>query len=101
MVVLKSIDPVSLGKVYAVIAAIFGLIYGIIIALVVVVAGASAAAMGMAHPFGGLAIGIIAILCIIGIPILAAVGGFIGAVIGAWIYNFVASKIGGVKIDLK
>jgi hypothetical protein len=34
------------------------------------------------------------------LPIIYAIFGFIFTAIGAWVYNWVASKIGGVEFDL-
>jgi len=92
---IKHIDPMSFGKIYAVIMAIVGFIYGIIIV------GLIAPLMAV---YGGAAsVGMMAGLGIIGIVlmvILFAILGFIAGVIGAWIYNIVASRIGGIRIEL-
>jgi len=40
---------------------------------------------------------LMAILALILLPIIYAIFGYIAIAIGAWIYNFVASKTGGVE----
>lgn len=88
MVELKYIHPMSLAKIVAVIYAIVGFIAGIVIALFGVASlGIFGAAFGIAS--------------IIIFPILYAILGFICGAIGALLYNFVAKRIGGVKLVLR
>jgi len=85
---LKSVDPMSLGKMFAVIMAVFGFFAGIGVAV-----GVSSALGPVPGIFGGVA-------SIIVRPIVFAIMGFIIGVIEAFVYNIVAKKIGGVKLDL-
>jgi len=84
---LKSIEPVSLGKIFAVIMAVFGFFAGIAVAI-----GLSST-LGIPGVFGGVA-------SIIVMPIVFGILGFIIGVIEAFVYNVVAKKFGGVMLDL-
>ena len=84
---LKSIEPVSLGKILAVIMAVFGFFAGIAVA-----AGLSST-MGIPGVFGGVA-------SIIIMPIVFAIMGFVIGIIEAFVYNVVAKRFGGVMLDL-
>lgn len=87
---LNRIDPLSIARVYAICGAIVGFVIGLIISIVSIFASA------FAGPFA-----LVGIAAIIIVPLLAAIGGFIFIYIVALIYNYVASKIGGVVIMLK
>jgi hypothetical protein len=84
---LKAIEPVSLGKIMAVILAVFGFFAGIAAAV-----GLSST-LGVPGAFGGVA-------AIIVMPIVFAIMGFVIGVIEAFVYNIVAKKFGGVMLDL-
>ncbi len=85
---LKSIEPISAGRIAAAGGAIVGLIAGIIFLIVSAASGSAGLVL-----FG---IGAIVLF-----TILFAIGFFIFIVIEAWLYNFIASKIGGVVIYFK
>jgi hypothetical protein len=93
---LKAIDVMSMATVSAVIAAIWGFVAGVLMAL----------GMGMASSFGAMA-GMEAVpmygfgaAAIVIFPIIYAIVGFVAGAITAFIYNIVAQKVGGVKLDL-
>ena len=89
------IDPVSVGKVYAVTLAAIILIFGIPIAIIVGLFSM------LVSPIAGITalVGII-IFAVILAAVYAAMGFIFGA-LGAFIYNVAAGKVGGVKIDLE
>jgi len=89
---LKRLGVLSVGKVFSIIYAVFGLIGGILIALVGPLAAAGATTPGLAG---------LGFLAIIVLPIIYAIGGFIGGVIVAALYNLVAGKIGGIEFETK
>jgi hypothetical protein len=94
---LKAIDPVSLGKLMAIVNAIIGLIVGIIFALFAsIFLAAIPTGVGVPYllPF---ALGAFAVIAF---PILFAIAGFIWGVVVAFLYNVVAKRFGGVKLDL-
>ena len=92
---IKRIDPVSIGKIYGLSLAFFGLIIGGIISLTTMVAGASGAfgsGLGlMSGVFGGAAV--------IAVPLFYGVMGFLVGIVGGAIYNVIASMIGGIKVE--
>ena len=94
MMILKKVGVMSVAKIFGVVLAIIGLIEGILFAafgtMIGSITGATSAAM-----FGGF--GFVAIIIF---PIISAISGFIGGAIGAALYNLVASKIGGIEIEL-
>jgi len=87
---LKAIDPMSLGKMLAVIWAVMGFLMGLI-------GAAFSPFMAMWSPVGAAALGLLAIIVL---PIVFAIVGFISGIIVAFIYNVVAKKFGGVMLDL-
>lgn len=98
-----SVIPVSLmlSLVYTIITFLIMLIVAPLMALVL--QGAALAAISTSASVTGLeglgALGIIGIIImIIGIPILVLVATFISTAIMALVYNFLAPKIGGVKL---
>jgi hypothetical protein len=88
--VLHRIGPLSAAKVVAVLYAIFGLIVGAVFS----VAALFRAAGGGIAPLWGVA-------AVVVFPVLYALGGFIGALITAWLYNVVAGAVGGIELDLR
>jgi hypothetical protein len=95
---LKHINVLSFGKVMAVIGAIIGLIVGILFAAQALVLGGMIGGLGL--PGGGLIVGL-GVASIVIFPIVYAIVSFIGGIIFAVIYNFVASKVGPIKITLE
>ena len=84
---IKRIVPLSVGRVSAVIGAVVGAIAGLILAMVTTV------------------VGVVIIVWfwfvqIIGMSLICAIGAFVGGVIYAAIYNVVAGRVGGIKIEL-
>jgi len=96
---IKSIDPGSVAKV----AGLFGVIWGLLVGIFLLILGTTATRF-MGRFFMGfetlfpLVIGVAAIIAL---PILYGITGFIAGYIVSYVYNFVAKKVGGVKIDLK
>jgi hypothetical protein len=84
---LKAIEPVSLGKIFGVVMAVFGFFVGIAVAI-----GLSST-LGVPGVFGGVA-------SIVVVPIVFGILGFIIGVIEAFVYNVVAKRFGGVMLDL-
>ncbi len=84
---IKKVDVLSLAKVVGLIYAMFGLLA----ALLLTIAGGMSGMMGVALPtsYG-----------IILIPVFYGISGFIAGAFGGMVYNFVAKKIGGIKINI-
>lgn len=89
---LKKIGVVSLASTFAVINAVFGLL----LAIITVITANFPEYVGQADVvFSMLNYWIILVY-----PLIYAIAGFVTGVMGAWIYNLLAKKTGGVKIDL-
>jgi len=93
--VIKNINPLSYAKITALIGAAMGVLIGALTSLFAV--------FGFA--FGGRDGGFMALLfgvgAIIVLPIFYGVCAFIGALIGAIVYNFAAGIVGGVEIEVQ
>ena len=96
MKTLKKIDPMSAAKM----AAVLGAIFGLVAAVATLIVPSLEDSMGRFYanyqaylPLGG-------ILNIVILPIAYGITMFIAAFIGSYVYNFIAGKIGGVKVDL-
>lgn len=87
----KSFDVVSVGKIFAAIWAIIGFLYGLVFALFASMFAGMPGVGGMAVGFG--------IAAIIILPIVFAFIGFVAGVIGAFIYNIVAARVGGIVVN--
>jgi hypothetical protein len=99
---IKRIGPLSCAKIAGVTYAALGLLVGGLFSLV---AGMGLALAGAQQnldaktmpPMFGAFMGVGAIIVF---PILYGIIGFIFALIGAWIYNLLASWIGGIEVDI-
>lgn len=87
---LNRIDPSSMAKIYAVCGLIVGFVIGLVISIVSVFASV------FAGPYA-----LVGIAAVVIVPLLFAVCGFIFIYIVALLYNYIATKIGGVAIWLK
>ena len=87
---IKAIDIMSLAKMSAILSAIAGFIFGIF----------AAAGLSMMAPTAGIPGFGFGILAIVAFPILYGIVGLICGAIVAIVYNLVAEKIGGIKIDI-
>lgn len=95
MTTLKRISPLSLGKVSAIIYAIFGLIAGIFITIFFLVG------ISVAKPESAFFLPVLGAASIIILPIFYGIIGFVAGVVGAFIYNLIARWIGGIEVTLK
>jgi hypothetical protein len=96
MIRIKRIGVLSLGKIFGILYALMGLIFGAIITLVslfAAVAFSKYQAMGL----GGLFFGIGSVIVL---PIFYGVMGCVSGVITAFLYNLVASWVGGVEVEV-
>jgi hypothetical protein len=94
---IRAIPPMPFAVMIGAISAVIGLIVGILYAIV------GAAIMSMLSSAGtGVDLGAIGILfgvgAIIVMPIVGFIGGLIEGLIIAVIYNFLAPRIGGIKL---
>jgi ABC-type Co2+ transport system permease subunit len=83
---IKRISPVQLGKLLAAVYALFSVIFVPFLLIAVLTA-----------PEGR---GLSLVFCIV-MPIIYIVLGFIGGIIGAFIYNIAAGWVGGIEIEIE
>lgn len=96
MQTLRRIDLMSIGKIYAVLGAIYGLIAMLIVDVIFAAFGTTLFPAALGGALGG--------ALLIGLPIVGIIGGlilgFVFSAIGAAIYNVIAEAIGGVKFNI-
>jgi len=97
MKTIKRIDPMSAAKVSAAV----GIIMGLVLAVMSLLFSGFAQMQGMMGMVGTPFATATGIFAIVALPIAYAVVGFVSGFVWSVIYNFVADKIGGVKVDLK
>lgn len=88
MQVVERIGVLSVGKISAVIGVVFG-----------VIAGAIVAAFGEATG-GPILGGVHWLVDLVGLTVIYVVGGFVGGVLFAVLYNIAAKLVGGVRLEL-
>ena len=84
MTTVRRVGVLSVGKItlvtYGLVAGVFGVLFALI----------------TAFTEGPL----VALMVLIGAPIVYGIGGFLTGIFGAWLYNLVAGWVGGIKIEL-
>ena len=84
MTTVRRVGVLSVGKItlvtYGLVAGVFGVLFALI----------------TAFTEGPL----VALMVLIGTPIVYGIGGFLTGIFGAWLYNLVAGWVGGIKIEL-
>lgn len=83
------------------VAAIAGIIWGIVVGVLMLLNIGVETYMGRLYRGYHTIDVLVSLPEIISLPVAYGVTGFIAAYIGALLYNFVAKKFGGVKVDLK
>jgi hypothetical protein len=93
---IKKVDPVSLAKVWGVLYAIVGLLIGLLFAAF------GSIIRELSPDEGGSAIGnLFGTMSLFFFPIFYGVIGLIAGIIGGFLYNWIASLVGGIQIELK
>jgi hypothetical protein len=99
--IIKRVGPSSCAKIAGAIYAALGLLFGVLFSLIalpgIILSGAQ---RGLLNPTSPLIAGVIGVGAIVVFPIFYGLIGFVFAWIGAWLYNLVASKVGGIEIDV-
>ena len=107
---LKRIDPVSTGKLVGLFMAIIGFFIGLFFTAMSVIF--TAVLPQLLSQFGSAEManmpvqgflpyaGLFGAVAIVAFPIMYGIFGFIWGAVGAGIYNLLASRIGGIQIDL-
>jgi len=91
--VIERVGPLSVGKLLGCLYALLGLIIGGFISLFALAGAAIGGGMQ------GASAALFGVGAVILLPILYGVFGFIGGIIGAALYNLVASLVGGIEIE--
>jgi hypothetical protein len=94
---LKKVDPMSAARM----AAIAGIIWGLAVGVLMILNVGAEMYMGRLYRGYHTIIPSIGVPEIIALPIAYGITGYIGAYIGALLYNLVAKQFGGIKVDLK
>lgn len=97
MAVVRRIGVLSLAKITGMLYAILGLVIGACFSLVSMLGSAFAPKEA---GFGGMGM-MLGVGAIVVLPIVYGLIGFISSLIGAAIYNMLASWVGGVEVDLQ
>lgn len=98
---LRSIAAVSVAKVLAIMYGILGLLIGACVSLFFLFFALVGPSAGLPPEVGGGAMSIVfGIGSIVFFPIFYAVIGAIGGLIAAALYNFIASRVGGIEIEI-
>lgn len=93
MKTIKRLDVLSVAKLHGAVLALFALIVGLVFTLFAGLFGSLVDAPGFGIVSGlGMTIGGV---------VLYGIMGFISGAVGAFFYNVVAKKIGGIKIELE
>jgi|SRR5271157_5891684 len=93
MVRLRSVGVLSVAKIYGVIHMAIGILFGVFFVLIGMV--------GLAAP-GRQKIGMVGILVLAALsPFIYGALGFVVGAVGALLYNWIASAIGGIEMELE
>ncbi len=94
MVRLRSVDVMSCAKIYAILHMAIGILVGLFLVLIGLVGFAAAPG----HPkFGMVGMLVVAALS----PFVYGIFGFVFGAIGALLYNWIASAVGGIQMELE
>lgn len=92
--VIKRVGPVSCGKIAGILYGIIGLVVGTVISIVAMTGGFASSTGGPGGPMIGVG-------AIVAVPMLYGGLGAIAAIIFAALYNFLASIVGGIEVDIE
>jgi hypothetical protein len=96
--VIKRVGPVSVAKNVGILYALLGLVVGLIFSLISLAGGFAASDES---GFGAGVGAMLGVGAVIAFPIFYACMGFIGALIGAALYNLAAGMVGGVEVEVE
>jgi hypothetical protein len=96
--VVKRIGPMSMAKMQGAMGVLIGLLLGICFAAFASLGSAIASSASEGNSLGMFS-AIFGVGAIIILPIMYGIFGFIGGLIGAVLYNWVAGMVGGIEIE--
>ncbi len=96
--IIRRINPLSVGKIAGVLYAVIGFIMGVIVALAGMIgfAGSAVNSDSTAGMVPGMLLGVGAVVFL---PLLYGALGFVMTAFMAWLYNLIAGVVGGIEID--
>ena len=96
--IIRRIAPLSCAKIAGIVYAALGLVFGALVSIFSVLGSAFSAHQARpVPPVFGLLFGVGSIIIL---PIFYGVLGFVSAYAVAWLYNLLASRIGGIELDI-
>lgn len=98
--VLRRIGALSCAKLMGMLYALLGLIVGVFVSLFGLLGMAAGLAGGREGAPGAAMGALFGVGAIIFMPIVYGLIGFIGGLLMAWLYNFVARLAGGIELEL-
>ena len=96
--IIKRVDVWSLAQIVAAIYGVFGLIAGIFFSLAAFVGYGVSEEVAKSASWLGPFFGVAAILAL---PVAYAIMGYLGGLIGAWVFNNVCQSMGGLKVEVE
>lgn len=99
---IKRVDPISCARIVGALYAVLGLLLGAMLSVFAIVVAVLPDTQGAlsANPMAALVGPVMAAAAIVVCPIVYGAMGCVFSLIAAWSYNFAASKIGGVRIEV-
>jgi hypothetical protein len=94
--VIKRIRPISFAKIAGTLYTVMGLVLGGVFSL-----SALAGVFGATQETATFPMMFFGAAAIVVLPVLYGCLGFVGALIGAWLYNVFAGWVGGIELDLQ
>ena len=94
---IKSIDPLSCGKVMAIFHAALGLLGGGMMALI----SLAGSAIGQGQGVNQIPMAAMGVASIIFFPLVYGIMGFVIGAVSALLYNLVAMLVGGIRIEFE
>ena len=94
---IKKIDSISLAKIYGLSMAILGLVIGVVLGFILFFVSSFVGTDRSFAPFLAPGMGILGFIFM---PVLYGILGFFVSGLSGFIYNFLASWVGGIKIEL-
>ncbi len=99
--IIKRFGPLSCAKIASAVYAVLGLFVGACMSIVALLGAAVSSTQRTPETaISPIASAVLGVGAIIICPIFYGVFGFLTTLIGTWLYNLIASKIGGIEIDL-
>ena len=95
--IIRRVGPLSFAKLMGALYVLMGLCFGAIVSLISIVGGA----LIPRDEAGGMTGALFGVAAIVVLPIFYGVLGFLFSLLGAALYNAVASVVGGVELDMQ